>query len=109
MGEQEILVHNATCHQSKEWRAERKRYWKEQAEKGGDSTWYELTDKNLDRMKQGKAPWGRDKKLVQLHHTKGIAVDMYDYVEMGADAHRLFHKSFGYKDFIDLREFLAIC
>ncbi len=31
IGEQCVLVHNSSCHLSKEWRAEKRRYWKEQA------------------------------------------------------------------------------
>ena len=90
VGEQYILVHNASCHQSKEWRAEKKRYWKEQGEmyRGNaqnqlsNSGNYNVTDKNLERMLQGKAPKGTDNKWVNLHHTEGIKTNMYNYTEM---------------------------
>ena len=90
VGEQYILVHNASCHQSKEWRAEKKRYWKEQGEmyRGNaqnqlsNSGNYNVTDKNLGRMLQGKAPKGTDNKWVNLHHTEGIKTNMYNYTEM---------------------------
>ena len=93
VGEQGVLVHNR-C-----WGAERRAYWKEQAQKGGDSTWYELSDKNLKLMKAGKAPVGYDGYKVVLHHVQGKAVDLYDYVEMSATAHIAFHKLHGYKGF----------
>ncbi len=85
------LVHNANCHLSKEWRAERKRYWKSQGEmyKGkinesmlSDSGNYHLTSENIGRMLQGKAPRGIDTKFVNLHHVEGIQKNMYNYVEM---------------------------
>ena len=85
-------MHNALCHQSKEWRAERKRYWKGEAEAykgnvGGqlsDSGTYRVTGKNIDRMMKGKAPIGEDGFSVQLHHYRegGIAADMYAYGEI---------------------------
>ena len=87
-----ILVHNASCHLSKEWRAERKRYWKGEAEayKGNvnrqwsDSGTYKVTKNNMQRMMQGKAPIGKDGFSVQLHHYHdgGIATDMYAYAEI---------------------------
>ena len=35
VGETDILVHNAACHQTNEWRRTRSNYWKEQARTGG--------------------------------------------------------------------------
>ena len=48
---------------------------------------YKVTESNINRMLQGKAPYGYDGKLVQLHHNKGINVDMYDFTEMTKTAH----------------------
>lgn len=93
VGKQCIFVHN------KCWRAERRGYWKKQASIGGNSTWYEVTDDNLRLMKAGKAPIGYDGLKVVLHHVRGKAVDMSDYVEMSATAHIAFHKMHGYKGF----------
>ena len=84
-----ILVHNASCHLSKEWRAERKRYWKEQAEfyrgnangQRSISGTYDVSVGNWERMLQGKAPVGTDGKWVNLHHVEGIKKNMYNYVE----------------------------
>ena len=52
-------------------------------------------------MAKGKAPIGYDLKKIVLHHVRGIANNMDDIVEIGADAHRAFHGTFGYKNFID--------
>ena len=98
-----ILVHNASCHLSKEWRTKRSNYWKEQARNGGNDTWYDINYKdNYSRMLQGKAPIGYDNKRVVLHHVEGIAKNIDNFVEIGADAHRAFHNMFGYKNFIDI-------
>ena len=76
---------------------------KSKLEPGGSDAWYDITYKdNLSRMQQGKAPIGYDGKRVVLHHVEGIANNMGNFVEMGADAHRAFHKMFGYRGFIDL-------
>ncbi len=92
VGELDLLVHNASCHQSKEWRAEKKRYWKGEADayrgnvnkQWSDSGTYRVTEYNIKRMSQGKAPVGRDGFSVQLHHYHdgGIASDMYAYGEI---------------------------
>ena len=90
VGDIGVLVHNASCHQSREWRAEKKRYWKNegvsykgnargQLSRSGN---YNVTDKNLNRMLKGKAPKGIDNKWVNLHHTEGINTNMYNYTEM---------------------------
>ena len=90
VGDNYILVHNASCHQSKEWRAEKKSYWKSQGEiyrgnaqgQRSISGNYDVTTKNLDRMLKGKAPKGIDNKWVNLHHNEGIKNNMYNYTEM---------------------------
>ena len=97
-----VLVHNSCKHQSSEWTKIRKNYWKEQAANGGKDTWYKITDENIALMKKGNAPIGYDGERVVLHHVKGIANDMNSFVEIGAKAHREFHKTFGYHYFIDL-------
>ena len=103
VGDLYVLVHNAACHQSNEWRRTRSNYWKEQARTGGNDAWYDISDyNNFDRMMKGKAPIGYDGKRVVLHHVEGIANNINNFVEMGADAHRAFHKMFGYTGFIDL-------
>ena len=43
--------------------------------------------KNINLMRQGKAPIGWDGKSVVLHHNKGITVDFYDYKEINATFH----------------------
>ena len=53
-------------------------------------------------MIQGKAPIGYDNKRVVLHHVEGIANNINNFIEMGADAHRAFHNVFGYRGFIDI-------
>lgn len=97
-----VLVHNSCAHQSSSWRSTKRSYWKQQAELGGNDTWYELTEENLNLMSQGKAPIGWDGERVVLHHVEGIAKNMDDIVEIGAKAHRAFHGAFGYSDFIDV-------
>ena len=97
-----VLVHNSCKHQSSEWAKTRRDYWKNQAAKGGNDTWYLPDENNLSLMRQGKAPIGYDGERVVLHHVKGIANDMNNFVEIGAKAHREFHKTFGYHYFIDL-------
>jgi len=97
-----VLVHNSCAHKSSSWRTTKKNYWKDQAAKGGNDTWYEITADNLNLMRQGKAPIGWDGERVVLHHVTGIANSMDNIVEIGASAHRAFHQAFGYKGFIDI-------
>jgi len=99
VGEISVLVHNACSHQSYTWKKMRSDHWKEQALNGSDSVWYPRTDKNVELMRQGKAPFGYDGERVVLHHVKGISNDINDYVEMGAKFHRNYHGIYGYKDF----------
>ena len=108
IGEIGVLVHNSCQHQSSSWRTKRSNYWKDQASSGGKSAWYDRTPDNLKLMQQGKAPIGLDGKRVQLHHLEGISKNIDDFIEIGADAHRTFHKAFGYKNFINLADFMAI-
>ena len=109
IGDTLVLVHNALCqHQTSSWKTKRSNYWKEQATNGNPSAWYDRSLDNLKLMQQGKAPIGFDGKKVQLHHLEGISKNMDNFIEIGADAHRIFHKAFGYKNFINLAEFLAI-
>lgn len=42
---------------------------------------------NIERMEKGLAPIGIDGHPVNLHHTQGISVNMYDYVEMTYTQH----------------------
>ena len=108
IGELGVLVHNSCQHQSSSWRTKRSNYWKDQASSGSKSAWYDRTPDNLKLMQQGKAPIGLDGKRVQLHHLEGISKNIDDFIEIGADAHRTFHKAFGYKNFINLADFMAI-
>ena len=39
---------------------------------------------------------------------EGISKNIDDFIEIGADAHRTFQKAFGYKNFINLADFMAI-
>ena len=80
----------------------------DQAENLSDSIWYELTDNNKKRMQRGRVPIGFDGEGVHLHHVQGKAKDMYDFVEMGASAHRSFHKTYGYGNFPDIRTILKM-
>ena len=89
-------------HKSYEWKKIRSNYWKEQAKIGGNDTWYEINERNLNRMKKGKAPIGYDNEKVVLHHVRGIANDMNDFVEIEGSAHRAFHKAYGYKSYINI-------
>ena len=93
VGENEVLVHNR-C--DKEWGKERRKYWKEQAEKYkssvdknnvANSGKYKLTDDNIKLMSKGKAPIGLDNKPVNLHHVVGIETDPFYYVELTMTEH----------------------
>ena len=56
VGDIGILVHNATCHQSSEWRTKKSNYWKEQARIGGNNTWYDITkENNMDKNVKRKS------------------------------------------------------
>ncbi len=88
--EKDVLVHN------KCWGTERKRYWKSQGEKYGNSIdpeklsesgTYKLTQENIDLMKAGKAPMGIDGHKVHLHHVEGKKVDLYNYTEITKTNH----------------------
>lgn len=89
-----VLVHNS-CNHGKEWNAEKRRYWREQATKyqnivgevEAPSGTYFINEKNLKRMADGKAPIGTDRFSVQLHHNKGIKNDFYDYREITRTDH----------------------
>ena len=97
-----VLVHNSCAHQSSSWRDIKRQYWRQQAELGGNDTWYELSEENLRLMRHGRAPIGWDGESVVLHHVEGIANSMDNIIEIGAQAHRAFHGAFGYYDFIDI-------
>ena len=101
-GDLPVLVHNSCLHTSKEWNKIRKDYWKEQGKYYNDnfsqfqnskgalnslSGNYKVTTNTVDRMLAGKAPIGIDGKSVQLHHTKGISVDIKDFVEITRTDH----------------------
>ena len=89
-----VLVHNS-CNHGKEWGHEKRSHWREQGQKyknnvhnqPSDNGLYEVSQRNVDRMLKGRAPIGTDNKSVVLHHTKGIANDFYDYVEMLGSVH----------------------
>ena len=55
-------------------------------------------------MKDGKAPIGYDGKFVELHHVKGLKNDFNNIVQIQRNNHITFHKTYGYKDFIDITE-----
>ena len=89
-----ILVHNS-CNHGREWGHERRSHWRSQGQNYqnnvhgqlSDNGLYRVTQTNVDRMIKGRAPIGIDNKSVVLHHTKGIANDFYDYVEMLSSTH----------------------
>ena len=85
------------------WDTVRSRYWKNQADAPSNSQWYDFTDNNRDRMRKGNAPIGVDGKSVHLHHVQGKANNMYDFIELSASAHKNFHKTYGYKNFPNIR------
>ena len=85
------------------WDTVRSRYWKNQADSPSGSQWYDYTRNNKERMQKGKAPIGFDGESVQLHHVQGKANNMYDFIELSASAHRSFHKTYGYKNFPNIR------
>lgn len=98
VGESGVLVHNSCAHKSSDWRKIRSNYWKSQPQ-DVVSPWYKTSPENLARMARGKAPIGYDGQRVVLHHVKGIANDINDFVEMGAKFHRNYHGIYGYKNF----------
>lgn len=91
------LVHNGGCNHGSEWRRERKRYWKTEAEMYNGKPTNELSNSgtyiadkfNLNRMRQGKAPLDLNGIPVQLHHYKpgGITADLYAYYEITFSDH----------------------
>lgn len=93
-----VLVHNS-CNHGKEWAAERRSHWKSEASKYdgmvienksflSENGLYEVSEKNLDRMRRCLAPKGIDGRSVQLHHNKGILIDFKDYREIFASDHQ---------------------
>ena len=98
VGEEMILVHN-DCRS-----LQRQQYWKNESyELKGENITYELTSENKSRMANGFAPKGFDNYSVELHHVKGIRKDFLDVVQIQKTDHILFHKIYGYKDFINIR------
>ena len=81
------------------WSAIRSRYWKNQANSKTSSGLYDLTQDNLDRMAKGNAPIGHDGKPVVLHHVKGKAVDMFDFVPISQTDNIAFHNQYGYRNY----------
>ena len=89
VGEDEfVLVHNSCAHTQKEWANERTLHWKESGEfyKENFSVYrnqlsksgkYIVNESNVQRMLAGNAPLDAVGKSVQLHHVKGITIDMY--------------------------------
>lgn len=92
------MVHNE-CRST-----QRKEYWKKEANnlEGAGKT-YNPTSKNINRMKSGKAPKGFDGKSVELHHVKGIKNDFNQVVQIQRIDHINFHKTYGYRQFPDIR------
>ena len=79
------------------WAKERSEYWKRVGETANPNVNYgafKSNDKNIERMKQGKAPIGWDGKSVQLHHLQGITNDFYDYSPLSKTLHDTLHKLF---------------
>ncbi len=96
-------ANKVNLHKSYEWKKTRSNYWKGQAEIGGNDTWYDIyAHDNFRKMKKGKAPIGYDGEKVVLHHVRGIAKDINNFVEIGGSAHRAFHQAYGYKNYIDI-------
>lgn len=92
-----VLVHNACSNHGKEWTSRRRKHWRNRATNPQRSKWYDAFDSdNIARMKSGRAPIGYDGKSVQLHHCKGIAYCIDDYVEIGIKAHTTFHRIYGW-------------
>ncbi len=53
-------------------------------------------------MKKGLAPHDVDGKSVELHHVKGIKNDLDYVVQIRRSDHIRFHKTYGYRNFIDI-------
>ncbi len=85
------------------WDTVRSRYWKNQAANPSGSDLYELSQNNYKRMKRGCAPLDADNNPINLHHVQGKTNNMYDFVEMTQTAHQAFHKTYGYKNFPNIR------
>ena len=90
-----MLVHNSYNHGC-EWAAERRSHWRNEGaryfgkanpDQFSASGTYKLTQKNIDLMMKGKAPFGVDGMKVQLHHTVGITNDFYSYIEITFTEH----------------------
>ena len=97
VGEQCILVHNASCH-DKTWGKKRRQHWKDEAQKivdndqfGASMKSYSATDDNISRMVKGNAPIGWDGKSVELHHVEGIAINIDNFVEVTRTTHEAVH------------------
>lgn len=105
--EKRILTHNK-CRS-----AQRKAYWKKEAKelKGNGITYDVKKYDNLQRMTEGKAPRGFDRKKVELHHVNGIKNDFDTIVQIQRTDHIKFHREHGYRNFPDIRkieEFLKL-
>lgn len=85
------------------WNTVRRRYWKNKALHKEKSKLYDLTDDNLERMEKGLSTIGKDGKSIELHHVVGKKNNIYDFIEMTATDHQTFHKTYGYKDFINIK------
>ena len=97
VGDNYILVHNASCH-NKVWGKKRRDYWKGEAQNivdnnkfGSSMKTYSATDDNIARMVKGKAPIGWDGKSVELHHIEGIAKNIDNFVEVTRTTHEAIH------------------
>ncbi len=94
VGENEpVLVHNSCLHTQNAWAKERASHWKQSGQfyqqnyatyksQLSASGKYIVNEANIQRMLSGKAPLDAMGKTVQLHHTSGIANDMYSYIEI---------------------------
>ncbi len=79
------------------WSTVRQRYWKNEAAKGG-----KWTTEQLGRMRQGKAPIGRDGRSMELHHIvrrtePGSTNAAHNLRAVTRSVHTRYHKVFGYR------------
>ena len=88
-----VLVHNS-CNHGSEWNKERRAFWKKtgaDAILNQDYGSYVATEDNINRMLQGKAPYGWDGYSVHLHHLQGIQNDFYNYIPVSRTLHEAIH------------------
>ena len=68
-----------------------------------DTLYRRMLVNNTNRMQRGLAPIGYDGYPVNLHHAEGKGKNLFNVVQMSQTAHQTFHKMYGYRNFINIR------